>query len=157
VRDFGAPKVNPNIPPSVRPNQCSWGPAHDAALAHLERWMTDGTPPPSLRRVEVAGDPPHVVRDEYGNGLGGVRMPYLEVPTASHRGASLDNKPDLSGESVPFSDEQLRALYPDHDTYVARYDAAVDAAVEAGYVLLRDAETLRADARAADVPPGLSA
>ena len=97
------------------------------------------------------------MRDEDGNGLGGVRVPAIEVPTAAHRGASLDDRPDLSGESVPFSDERLRALYPDHDTYIARVDAAVDAAVTAGYVLPREAASLRADARAADVPPVVSA
>ncbi len=154
VRDFGAPKINPNIPPSARPNECSWGPAHEAALAHLQRWMTDRVAPPSLPRVEVAGEPLRVVRDELGNGLGGVRMPYLEVPTAAHRGESLDDNPDLSGESVPFTAEQLHVLYPDHDTYVGRFDAAVQQAVDAGYVLPRDAARLRADARATDVPPG---
>ena len=60
----------------------------------------------------------------------------------------------VSGESVPFSPEQLRALYRDHDTYVARFDAAVQRAVDAGYVLPREAERLRAEARTADVPPG---
>jgi hypothetical protein len=152
TRDFGTPKVNPNIPPSARPNECSWGPAHEAALVHLQRWMTDGTPPPSLPRIEIAGDPPRVVRDEHGNGRGGIRMPYLEVPTAAHRGASLDDKPDLSGESVPFTDEQLRSLYPDHDAYVRRFEDAVQAGLDAGFLLPREAARLLASARDSGIP-----
>jgi hypothetical protein len=155
-RDFGAPKVNPNIAPSARPNSCSWGPAHEAALRHIQRWITDGTPPPPQARIEVAGDPPQVVRDEHGNARGGIRMPYLEVPVAAHRGASLDQHPDLSGESIPVTEEQLRVRYPDHDTYVARYADAVRAGLDAGFLLPREAEALLVAARAADIPPALA-
>jgi hypothetical protein len=157
ARDFGEPKVNPNIPPAARPNSCSWGPAHDAVLAHVQRWITDGVAPPSLPRIEMSTDPVRVVRDDDGNGRGGVRMPDLEVPVASHRGESLDANPDLSGESVPFTTEQLLARYPDHEAYVTRFAVAVQAAVDAGYVLPRDAETLLTQARAAPVPSGRSA
>jgi hypothetical protein len=54
-------------------------------------------------RVEFAGDPPAIARDEHGNALGGIRLPHLAVPTATHRGASPAGVPDLSGSSTPFS------------------------------------------------------
>ena len=85
-------------------------------------------------------------------------MPYLEVSTAAHRGESLDDNPDLSGESVPFSDERLPgALSGPRHLRRTRFDAAVDAAVAAGFVLPRDAGLLVTRARAAPVPSDRSA
>jgi hypothetical protein len=152
LRDFGEIPVTRIMAPT-NPNTLSWGPAHEAALHHLQRWVRDGVAPPAQPRIEVAGDPPGVVRDEYGNARGGVRLPDLAVPTASHRGASLTNLPDLTGESNPFSGDTLRALYPDHDTYVKQYEAAVQEGRAAGFLLAREADALLAGARVAPIPP----
>ena len=41
-----------------------------------------------MPRVEMRpGEPrPEVVRDDYGNALGGIRLPDLEAPSAAHSG-----------------------------------------------------------------------
>ena len=43
-----------------------------------------------------------------------------------------------------------RALYPDRTTYLARYEAAVQACLDAGFLLPREAEQLLVDARSDD-------
>jgi hypothetical protein len=63
----------------------------------------------------------------------------------------------LFGTMTPFTREQLQALYPSRDAYLRAYGAAVDRAVEGGYVLRRDAAAdieRAAAAQAAELFPG---
>ena len=46
----------------------------------------------------------------------------------------------------------LRALYPDHEAYVAAFEAAARHGVEAGFLLARDADRVIREANAADIP-----
>jgi hypothetical protein len=41
-------------------------PLYDAAFHHMHSWVTTGTPPPVQPKVEFAGEPAQVVRDEHG-------------------------------------------------------------------------------------------
>ena len=84
--------------------------------------------------------------------MGGIRLPDFAVPTATHVGESIGAVVDLAGSSIPFTPERLRELYPDHDAYVERYNRAVDEGLAKGFLLLEDAQRLRARAAAAAVP-----
>ena len=55
-----------------------------AALRLLFQWAEDALPPPRAPRISVHADGPVSVArvDEYGNPLGGVRSPHLDVPLA---------------------------------------------------------------------------
>jgi len=121
------------------------GPQHyvlQAALAHFDRWLRDGTPPPLSPRLEVAdGDPPSFVVDEHGIAKGGIRTPHVDVPVATlsglgNRGAPISM---LCGVTQPFSNEKLAASYRDRDDYVARFTESCDEAVAAGFLLGADA------------------
>ena len=96
------------------------------------------------------GPPPVIGRDPYGNTLGGVRTPFVDVPIATLRGDGNAGGSFcyLFGGTVPFDAATLASLYPSHDNYVARFDKATDAAVRRGFVLPEDAEKLK-DAAAA--------
>jgi hypothetical protein len=48
---------------------------------------------------------------------------------------------------VPFSTEKVLALYPDVDTYLARFEQAARAAEKSGVLLPRDVEALMVEAR----------
>jgi len=106
-----------------------------AALVAMHRWMADGVPPPSMPRIEFAGDPPAIVRDEYGIARGGIRLPDVAAPRATHKGVAVDGTLALFGSSVPFSAEKLRALYPDEEAYKQRWARAKRAAIESGVLL----------------------
>lgn len=114
-----------------------WEPTSDAALQHLVPWMMRGTVPPSIAPLEVeAGDGLSVVRDEYGNAIGGVRLPEVEVPTATYTAAivALNATMGLRGTTEPFSAERLRELYPTREDYVAKVTEAAHAAEAAGVI-----------------------
>ena len=134
----------------------------NAALSSLRRWVINGEAPPQSPRIEYKFW--QVVRDEHGNAEGGIRLPEMEVPTATHNYANygalgregnfLVNSfacPFL-GNTVPFDQEKLKQLYPTHEEYVTKYIEAADAALEAGFLLPADYEEAVAKAQAAEIP-----
>jgi len=151
-REWGT--VHPLPEFGFRPNALDVTPLRDAAVHSLHRWLIEGTPPPIMPPIVVTGEPPAIQRDNHGIAQGGIRLPAVEVPTASLRGASDDGDMvvGLLGSCLPFDAETLRALYPDHEAYVAAFDAAARHGVEAGFLLARDADRLIGEANAADIP-----
>jgi hypothetical protein len=132
------------------------GPHHavaKAALHHLVAWAAGGPPPPTAERLAVADDdPPTFERDKHGNALGGVRTPAVDVPVATITGEPQgDGFCRLLGTTVPFTDEQLAALYPSHEDYVETVRASADDAVEAGFLLPPEADAMIAEAEASSI------
>jgi len=142
---------SPGDPP-VQPSQVSWAPTADAAIRHVRAWLSDGRPPPSIPPMQVEpGDHPAIRRDGFGNALGGVRLPELEVPIARYAG-NAPGKGFLLGHTEPFAPDQLAQLYPTHADYVAKVEAAADAAVRAGVILPERARAYRVAAQSAPIP-----
>lgn len=134
-RDFGTVlPVTPGI------NRIPLMPLYDAALHHLHRWLTEGTPPPEQPKIEFEGDPPAIVRDEHGIARGGIRLPQVEVPIAQNSAIPLadDIYSILYGSSVPFPKDQVLAMYGDRDAYLDRFEEAARTAEKAGVLLPRD-------------------
>ena len=126
-----------------------------AALRHLEEWITDGAAPPEAARLATTGTPPEIVRDGDGIAEGGIRIPPVDVPVDVLSGVPGPN-PDLFcillGSTTPLSDARLAELYSGPADYLQRYDAATDAAIDAGFVLEDDRATLRAYAEPSRIP-----
>jgi hypothetical protein len=134
-----------------------------AALAALDEWVRTGTPPPSAPRLEATNtDPnsPEYAVDSHGIAKGGIRTPAVDAPVARITGLGQPaGEPDqlqrfcrLFGVTVPFTTEELTALYTDHDGFVDAWQDSLDQAVEDGYVLPEDAELLRDVAEQAAIP-----
>ena len=135
------------------------GPGHfvvSAALRALNRWVTDGTPPPTAPPLQLAStSPPTVARDAHGNALGGVRTPAVDAPVAALSGDAPPGSSllcALFGSTVPFDDTTLLALYHDRAAYLAAYSTALDAAIHHGYLLADDRAALLDQARAVAFP-----
>jgi hypothetical protein len=138
------------------PGRLNEGPHHQtlrAALHHLIDWATTGKAPPIAPRMEVTAEAGHqatIDRDEYGNAIGGIRTPLVDVPIAALSGEPALDSPPLCasfGTTIPFDAATLAVLYPDHDTYVAEYSAATEAAVDAGFILRPEADEMIATAQ----------
>jgi hypothetical protein len=132
-------------------NRLRWAPVHDAALRALHQWLADGTPAPHQPRIEMDPGPPlRIAVDDVGNARGGIRLPELEVPTATYQGVAMGTgRLPLFGAATPFTDDELRARYTSRADYEARWSAAVDALVASGALRAGDAPAMRA--RAAEV------
>jgi hypothetical protein len=129
-------------------NRIPVAPLYDAAYYHMQRWLTDGIAPPVQPKIEFAGDPAEIVRDEHGIAKGGIRLPQADVPLAHNSAIPLaeDVFAYLRGSSRPFAPAQQRALYGDKTAFLAKFDAAARRAVTAGVLRPRDAAALTAEA-----------
>ncbi len=131
-----------------RINQVSVAPVVDAALHHLQVWVSGGPPPPVQPRIAFAGDPAQIVRDGNGMAEGGIRLPQVEVPLAHN--SAIQQTPDifarLVGYHESFPDEKVRALYGSREAFLARDEEAARAAEAAGVILPRDVDPLLAEA-----------
>ena len=122
---------------------------YDAVYYHMQRWLSDGIAPPIQPKVEFAGDPAEVVRDEHGIATGGIRLPQVEVPNATNsaipRGEGVIAR--LDGSCEAFSAETLKALYGNGENYLAKFEMAAKQAVDAGVLRPRDVPKLISEAR----------
>jgi hypothetical protein len=138
IRDLGAaPVYDCTNPPFSR---VLLSQVIEAAYAHLARWVDGGPPPPHAPYLEFSG-PTTKARNELGLALGGIQLSQVAVPTALNTGSN--SGPSfciLFGTHVPFSDEQLDALYRNHGRYVSAVTRTDTANVQAGYVLRADAQ-----------------
>jgi hypothetical protein len=158
-RDFGMPPgMNWPLTPTDTPGPsgpCLIGRfprflANHAALDALNRWVTRGIAPPRAPRLQANADG-SVRRDGNGNALGGLRLPAIEVPTASYHGEQSNECAFTLGRTDPFDTAKLRALYPTHGSYVSRVDRAAERAAQAGFLLRIDAAAVRAEAAASSI------
>ena len=112
-----------------------------AALAHLARWAAGGEPPPRAPRLEVDAEGASFRLDQDGLAVGGLRTPWVEVPTAvlSGLGQSGESFSMLFGCTEPFDEVALAARYPGGLVeYLERFEAALDATIAAGFILEDD-------------------
>jgi len=126
------------------------GPQHyvmNAASYCLERWVRDGTRPPTAPRIETRDGV--LETDELGNVRGGIRTPHVDAPTAVLSGLGNAGNPlaFLTGSTVPLSREALSRHYSSGADYLERFNAATDVAVASGFVLSEDAAEIKAIAR----------
>jgi hypothetical protein len=148
-------KANRPVPPLG----CNEGPrsrlsmslATDAILRNLDRWVRRGIAPPRAEPIKVENGQP--VLDEHGNVIGGVRSPYVDVPTATWFGSATgESFCFIAGWERPFSDAKLQALYPTHRNYVRKVVRDVYRLVSARFITPSDGLGLIREAARADIP-----
>ena len=124
----------------------------DAAFANLTRWIRDGVAPPKAARISVenGGTPRAVlVRDQFGNVVGGVRTPYLDVPIATYYTTTKGETfcPEL-GRVEPFAWGRLARVYGTPQDYAAMVNQSVDRLVRARWLTESDGRKVKAEAAA---------
>jgi hypothetical protein len=121
----------------------------NASFYHLDQWVRKGTPPPraQVMTVKDGGTPQaSIATDQNGNGIGGVRSPYVDVPVATY----VTHTPGQAvcrnlGYKVPFEWSRLEALYGSSKNYATKVNQKIDQLVKDGWLLPSDAKRVRAD------------
>jgi hypothetical protein len=141
------------------------------ALYHLLQWVDKGVAPPRADRIwldrDEYNDGSMMALDEQGNPRGGIRNPYVDVPTVKYgirppaitplianpsayvaRGGqqAANQMCGLAGYQVPFDAAKLRALYKNKQAYVKMVTKRVDDAEKAGWSLPVYREMILGDA-----------
>jgi hypothetical protein len=144
---------------AVPPMGCNEGPRSrfpsslffNAALRNLDSWVRQGVSPPRVDPIAVVDGKP--VLDEFGNVRGGVRSPFVDVPTATWNGNSTGPSfCRIAGHEVPFEASKLKALYSSHDAYVKAVRRSTETLVAARLIVKEDGKALIKEAQTAKVP-----
>ncbi|MGE0307560.1 MAG: alpha/beta hydrolase domain-containing protein, partial [Acidimicrobiia bacterium] len=124
-------------------NRLTYRPIYDAALRALHRWLTHAIAAPHQPRIEMDATGATVLRDQFGNGLGGIRLPEIEAPTFEYRASAFGTgRAPLFGAARPFTQDELRTLYPSREEFIARWENAVDVLVASGALRIEDARAM---------------
>jgi alpha/beta hydrolase family protein len=139
-----AGKCDPEIPLKVPPIMPY---ALDAALVNLQQWVRKGTPAPRGARLELkdAGTPQaSVVVDPGGNGVGGVRNPYVDVPAATFSTTSPGPGTCRElGHKVDFDAARIRTLYSSEKGYADKVSQSVDKLVKEHWLTEADGRKIK--------------
>jgi len=161
IEDLARAGVPPLSDHWVFPSQCQ--PHHVAvndfpqpylfagAFANLEAWVRHGTPPPRAAVIELRGDV--AVVDEFGNARGGVRTPWVDVPSATFHPVlegetGTPFRCDDNGYWAPFTWERLEQIYGRFQAYETRFLEAVDRLAANRWVTPADAQRIKEERRA---------
>lgn len=149
---------------AVPPMNCNEGPrsrfpnsiAFNAIFQNLDQWVRQGIAPPRSEPIHVEKngvDSNAPMLDQFGNVTGGIRSPYVDVPTSTWFGNSTgESFCMIAGHEVPFEHVRLKQLYPTHSAYERAVSEDVSALVTQRFITVEDAKNLIEDARKADVP-----
>jgi len=124
----------------------------NAAAQALKAWVVNGIKPPYADRMVYDASNNNVL-DQYGNALGGVRTPYLDVPIWTyHMGGGSVFTCLVLGYKTPLSPDVVQQLYPQHGTYVSQVAQDTQRLVKEGFIPSYDASNITTQAAQATVP-----
>ena len=118
-----------------------------AAAVRLIRWVEDDVAPPSRARIEldVAGEVSTPSHDEFGNALGGLRSPFVDLPLSTYKvHAESGGMFMLTGDEIPLAHDTVVEQYQTLESYLQRFRVALDATIAAGDLLSIDRDELLA-------------
>ncbi|MCH7708987.1 MAG: hypothetical protein IH884_10895 [Myxococcales bacterium] len=136
---------------------------YNAMWKNMEWQSRFGVPAPHADLIDVVDGA--IVRDEFDNALGGIRVSMMEVPIATygpHNTIDTENVPAplqgllglfcvLSGTRADFDAATLAELYPTHGHYVGKVSHSVLVLFLQRFMLLEDVASVIHDARESDI------
>ena len=125
--------------------------AFNAIYRNLDEWVRSGVVPPRAEPIRV--DNGQAVLDPFGNVMGGVRSPFVDVPTAQWSGTSTGPSfCSIAGHEKAFDAARLKTLYPSLPRYAKAVRENVEALIAARFITPEDGTKLVADAAKARIP-----
>jgi alpha/beta hydrolase family protein len=145
---------------AVPPMSCNEGPrsrfpnsvAFNAILQNLDLWVRRKVPAPHADAIRVENGAPAL--DRFGNVTGGIRSPYVDVPTSTWFGNSTgESFCRIAGHEVSFDAARIGDLYPTHRAYVDAVAKDVAVLVAARFITRDDGADLIAEAAKSALAP----
>lgn len=102
-----------------------------ALMDKLHAWATAGVVPQKIDAFKLDADK-KIMRDEYGNALGGIRSPFVEAPKARYFGNATAG--DVNGTIEFFSSDKMSEIYGNFDNYLEKFKQEALKNLEAGLI-----------------------
>lgn len=119
--------------------------AYNAIYRNLKAWVEEGVPPPPSQNIELVNG--KGVLDSHGNVKGGIRSPWVDVPTSTWNGNSTGQSfCRIAGHEVPLTPATLAGLYSSQQAYEQAVRQNVDDLVKARFITPEDGRILKAKA-----------
>jgi hypothetical protein len=120
---------------------------YNALLELLADWAEGLRTPQSSRLLATVGDTDTIVRDDWGNAVGGLRTTYTDAPLTTLVAATPMGRPAwYQGHEIPLHLHQLLETYSSPVEYRRVHAQVVDRMLAEGFLLPEDAEELRREA-----------
>jgi hypothetical protein len=133
-------KCEPDIPLTALPVMSY---AFNSAFDNLEKWARTGTPAPRAPWIELKDGA--IALDQFGNGLGGVRSPYVDVPIATYTTTSPGPSTCRElGHKIPFDAARMSTLYGTDTVYADKVAQSVDRLVKERWLTEADGRKIKA-------------
>ena len=84
-----------------------------------------------------------------GNGVGGIRSPWVDVPAATYFTGTTPAACREFGHTVAFDQAKMDSLYGNTKNYQSKFDKSVDELVKAGWYTESDGKKMKVEAAAA--------
>ena len=147
-------------PKNVTPSNFPTRYVFDAAWRNLDDWVNKGVPAPHAPWLRLRPDAAKNFRpdqsfivDRYGNAEGGIRTPYVDVPTARWIGAKSPSFQCMfEGYKYDFDQSTLKKMYPTHDAYVTKVRRDADNLMKGKWLTPTDAAAIVDEATRASIP-----
>jgi hypothetical protein len=124
--------------------------AFNAAFFNLDQWVLKGTAPPHGQPLQIkdAGTAQaSIVTDQFGNGVGGVRSPYVEVAAASYfTGSPGPGNCREMGHKANFDSARMNSLYGNSKNFASKVAESVDRLVKERWLTEGDGKRIKAEA-----------
>lgn len=136
-------KCDPDIPMMPSPMMTY---AFDATYLILTEWVRKGIVAPHGAPLDIKGTA--VTLDANGNGVGGVRNPYVEVPAATYFTNSTG--PGVCremGREVTYDRAKFQTMYPTAKAYTDKVAQAADRLVKDRWLTEVDAKRIKQEAK----------
>jgi hypothetical protein len=107
----------------------------EAALWQLDQWVRTGKAAPKAPPLKLTEEKkPKLVTDANGLAEGGLRTPWVDIPTATLSGVG-----GMVGFGKPFDAATLERLYPGGKAeYLKKFETSLDEAIAAGFIVPED-------------------
>lgn len=128
------------------PNDYPYEFLFSAAFRNLFVWVREGVPAPASLQIPIGLDGKNQ-KDALGNTRGGVRTPFIDLPTCVYskyctpKDAPTTTR-DFFGHIVPFTGEKMQTLYGSLAYYRELAAARTDEIIAEGYLLAADREAI---------------
>lgn len=109
-------------------------------LEKLHIWAEKGIAPEVIEPICRSEN--DLQRNEFGNAIGGLRSPFLDVPIATYISSTPDHPEGISGKMKYFSKEKIENLYGSVEKYLEKFKEYTLTQLKEGWISKTDAERM---------------